>query len=219
MTQSANTGVFNMQFTLDTNKAKQADSSGGRIDQAGKYVGKITYAEFGSYSTGSQYIEFGFEDENKLTANFRLITVKKDGEQNEYAIKKINALMACIKVKQTTVQQGTRKKYDYDLKEEVDKQVAFAPEFEGKSVGILVDMETYTNGSGEEKERPSLFASFEASTEFTAKEILDRATKPEQLAQLVARLGSRKPKPQTQGGSYGGVPQVLPQDDDTDLQF
>ncbi len=145
----------------------------------------------------------------------RIITLKKDGTESSYGVNKIHALMTCLKIRESSVQQDTRKKYDYNLRAEVDKIVQFAPEFEGKEVGFLVEMEGYENPNGEYKEKPTLFASFEPQGEFTAKEILDKSTKPEKLAELVATMTiNRKPKtPKTQQSyqsqGYGNHPQDL----------
>ena len=203
-----------MKFTLDQMKAKEADNQGGRIKATGKYVGVIKSFEFVDFDSGSKAVEIGFETHDKQSASMRIITLKKDGTESSYGVNKIHALMTCLKIRESSVQQDTRKKYDYNLRAEVDKIVQFAPEFEGKEVGFLVEMEGYENPNGEYKEKPTLFASFEPQGEFTAKEILDKATKPEKLAELVATMQNRKPKtPKTQQSyqsqGYGNHPQDL----------
>lgn len=208
-----------MKFTLDQMKAKEADNQGGRIDQSGKYVGLIKSFEFGKFDSGSQYVEIGFESTDKQTASMRIITMKKDGTESDYGIKKIHALMTCLKIKESSMEKETRKKYDFQQRAEIDKVVYFAPEFEGKHVGLLIEMEGYENGNGEYKEKPALFSSFEPQGEFTAKEILEKATQPQQLSELVMALEKRasKKKPQqSQGQGYGGygAPQAHTQADD-----
>ncbi len=192
-----------MKFTLDQMKAKEADNLGGRITATGKYVGVIKSFEFGNFESGSQYVEIGFESHDKQSASMRIITMKKDGTESSYGVNKIHALMTCLKIRESSMQKETRRKYDFTQRAEIDKVVYFAPEFEGKEVGLLIEMEGYENRNGEYKEKPALFASFEPQGEFTAKEILDKATKPEKLAELVATMQNRKPKtPKPQQQSY-----------------
>lgn len=211
-----------MKFTLDQMKAKQADNQGGYIKTAGQYKGVIKSFEFVDFNSGAKAVEINFESEDKQNASMRIITLKKDGTESEYGIKKIMALMTCLGIKESSVQVATRKKYDFSQGGEVNKQVEFAPEFENKEVGFLIEMEDYQNGNGEWKQKPSLFASFRAKDNLTAKEILERATKSEQLEQLLTTLNSRAKKAQQpqQSQGYGGVPQVIPQADlDDDLPF
>ncbi|QHJ85212.1 MAG: hypothetical protein [Caudoviricetes sp.] len=206
-----------MKFTLDQMKAKEADNQGGYINTSGKYTGKIKTFEFGQFDSGSQYVEIGFESQDKQSASMCVITLKKDGTESSYGVNKIHALMTCLKIRESSMQKETRKKYDYNSRAEIDKVVYFAPEFEGKEVGFLIEMKGYTNSNREYKEKPSLVASFEPQGEFTAKEILDKATKPEKLAELVATMQNRKPKtpkPQQQSQGYGNQPQS-----DDDLPF
>lgn len=203
-----------MKFTLDQMKAKEADNQSGRITATGKYVGVIKSFEFVDFDSGSKAVEIGFETHDKQSASMRVITIKRDGTESSYGVNKIHALMTCLKIRESSVQKETRKKYDYNLRAEVDKIVQFAPEFEGKEVGFLIEMEGYENPNGEYKEKPALFASFEPQGEFTAKEILNKATKPEKLAELVATMQNRKPKtpkPQQsyQSQGYGNHPQDL----------
>lgn len=203
-----------MKFTLDQMKAKEADNLGGRITATGKYVGVIKSFEFVDFDSGAKAVEIGFESHDKQSASMRIITLKKDGTESSYGINKIHALMTCLKIRESSVQKETRRKYDFTQRAEIDKVVYFAPEFEGKEVGLLIEIQVYENANGEYKEKPALFASFEPQGEFTAKEILDKATKPEKLAELVATMQNRKPKtpnPQKsyQSQGYGNHPQDL----------
>ena len=210
-------------FKLDTAKAKQADNTGSYIKEAGKYLGVIETAELGQFSSGSQYLDIGFKSEDNQTASLRLITQKTDGTENEYAMKKIHALMTCIKVRESSVAQATRKKYDYTTKQDTQQNVYYVPEFEGKKVGLLIEMEDYQNANGEWKQKPQLMATFNYENSMTAKEMLSGATKAEQatlLHEILMERDAKKtakagtPKPQTQGGYGDGIPQVIDQDDD-----
>lgn len=213
-----------MKFTLDQVKAKEADNQGAYVKTSGKYQGVIKAFEFVNFDSGSQAVEITFETDDKERASMRVITLKKDGTESEYGVKKIMALMTCIGIRESSVQTATRKKYDFSQGGEVDKQVEFAPEFENKEVGFLIEMEDYQNGNGEWKQKPSLFSSFQAKTGFTAKEILERATKPEQMEQLLNTLKNRSKKPHQpktqQSTGYGNAPNGASQGcDDSDLPF
>lgn len=210
-----------MKFTLDQVKAKQADNQGGFVKETGKYLGVINSFEFIDFDSGAKAVEIGFETDDKERASMRVIVTKKDGTESEYGVKKIMALMTCLKIKESSVSQEVRKKYDFNQGGEVDKQVEFAPEFEGKEVGLLIEMEDYQNGNGEWKQKPSLFSSFQAKTGFTAKEILEGATKPEQMENLLNALKGRRKKetsiPKVKPHGYGTAPK--PTDLDDDLPF
>jgi hypothetical protein len=64
------------------------------------------------------------------------------------------------------------------------------PSLIGKRIGLLLQREISDNPKNSDKpnDRPVIFGVFEADTEFTASEILDKATKPEKLAKMMNAL-------------------------------
>ena len=65
------------------------------------------------------------------------------------------------------------------------------PDLCNKPIGLLFGDGDYLNSNGDPRKRMVITGVFQASTELTASEILDKKTKPEQLEKLVARLRHR----------------------------
>ena len=205
-------------FTFNAESASNADKEGGRIQKTGKYIGKIKFIEFFTAKSGSQGLEIFFKSDSNEETSLQVYTHKADGTPIDFQCNKINAMMACLKTKSLTPEVVTIDKYDFDLKKEVPKQTTIAKEVKDKDIGFLLQAEEYLNSNHEVKTKMTLFSSFEASTGFMAKEILERKTTPEALEKKYARLmqiGDKKlTESQSSGGGYGGVPQVIDQDDD-----
>ncbi len=224
------------QFTLNTDSAKQADSS-ARIEQTGKYVGTIKTMEFITARSGAQGFEISFETDMKEGASIAIWTVSKDGQPLS-GTHKVNALLACCGVRALTPTEQQLEKYDFDLKQKVKRLCVVAPEIAGKRVGLLLQRENYVNSQGQQRHQMNFFASFAAESELMAKEILDRKTSPELLPKALERLmamgdASRQPNnaqsggyaqnngySQSQGGGYGAQQQPVQSNDlDDDLPF
>jgi hypothetical protein len=77
--------------------------------------------------------------------------------------------------------------YDYDQKKDVQKQASIFPEL-CKPIGLLLGTEDYQKQDGSVSSRMVLRGVFQASTELTASEILDRKTVPEALPKMVQAL-------------------------------
>lgn len=202
------------QFVLNTESAKQADSS-NRIEEAGKYVGTIKSMEFITAKSGTTGFDIEFETDNKESASFTIWTEKSDGTTLS-GVHKINALLTCVGARGLTPTNQQLEKYDFDLKERVMKNCVVAPEVAGKRVGLLLQRENYKNDSGDLKYQMNFFSCFHAQSELMAKEILDRKTTPEALPRLITSLmanpvTTRKPKnnsggfQQNQNNGFGGA--------------
>lgn len=210
-------------FNFNPESAKKADGS-NRIEESGKYVGTIKSMEFSTArNTGTTGFEIEFESDNKESASFTIWTEKADGTILASGVNKINALLACAGVRALTPTNTQLEKYDYELKERAMRPCVIAPEMTDKPIGLLLQRENYQNSKNETKHRMNFFASFQASTELMAKEILDRKTTPEALPRCLSALlanpnTTSKPRPQqgygnnNQGGyqsnqGYGQPPQ------------
>ncbi|MFR9677530.1 hypothetical protein [Acinetobacter sp. SEK570] len=175
------------QFNFNQDSAKQADA-GGRIEHTGKYIGIIKTMEFiTARNTGTTGFEISFEADNKESATISIWTQKSDGTPLAGS-HKINALLACAGVRSLTPTDQDLEKYDYDTKQRVNQRCVVAPEMTGKRVGLLLQRENYTNGTGQARHRMNFFASFNAQSELMAKEIIDRKTSPEALPKVLDRL-------------------------------
>jgi len=176
-------------YELDTKAARKADQTGSFISEIGKYVGVFKQAEAITASTGTKGVALTFEC-NGQKANISLYTMKSNGEK----IMGFDALMAiltCLSIKRIDEVVGTVMRWDKDGKKEVSQSGMVFPELCNKQIGLLLETEDYTSNAGEAKTRMVLKAVFQAKTELTASEILDRKTTPEQLPRMVAGLRHR----------------------------
>ena len=176
------------QFNFNQDAAKKADG-GGRIDQTGKYTGKISHVEFVTSTSGknTQGLEFHFIADNDATASFTLWTHQADGTPI-FGFDKVNALLACAGVRTLTPTNRTLEKYSYDAGGKVKQPCTVAPELDNKSIGLLLQRENYQNQNGEWRYQMNFYAAFQYGTDFMAAEILDRATKPVALEKVLNRL-------------------------------
>ena len=227
MTLSANTLEFKTMtyqtFTFNVESAKKADSEGGRINKTDKYIGTITRAEFVTSKGGAQGLEFYFATDDKQETNFTIWTQGKDGSAL-FGVDKVNAILACTRTKQLTPTQATVEKYSFEEKKDTQQQVVIAPELQDKRVGLLLQAEEYYNANNDVKVRMNFVASFDASSQLMAKELIEKKTAAEALPKAYERLmkqGDKKVEPAysyDQAGTYGANPNA-PQDLDDDLPF
>jgi len=176
-------------YALDTTAAKKADQTGSRISEIGKYVGKFTQAEDITAGTGTKGIALRFES-NGQNANLSLYTQKSNGEQI-MGFQALMAIMTCMQLRNITPKAGVVKVWDNDARKEVEKKSEVFPELCGKDIGLLLETEDYPKNDGGIGTRMVIAGIFQAKTELTATEILDRKTTPEHLAKMVSRLRHR----------------------------
>jgi hypothetical protein len=104
------------------------------------------------------------------------------------------AILTCLGIRNIAPVPGSVTRWDAEAKKEVAQPGSVFPELCNKPIGLLLETEDYTSNTGEHKTRMVLKAVFQAKTELTASEILDRKTTPEQLPRLVAGLRHRPAK-------------------------
>lgn len=204
-------------YTLDATAAREAENISNFLSETGKYKGKFLRAEkLISSNKGTHGVGFTFESDSKQTTRFDIWTMNAQGE-HLMGYKAINAIMACMKIKTLSVSVGQVERYDFDTKQRNQVQAEIFPELLAKPIGLVLQSTEYEKmrdgqKTGETGWRLELVAPFEAATEFTAAEIMDRATQPKKLAGLVTTLADRplknKPMPRAQqaGDFHGGPP-------------
>lgn len=174
-------------YTLDTDAAKQADSGSGRINETGKYIGQFTKAKKVLSNKGTQGIEFAFEANNGQSADFLSVwTINADGDRI-YGYKQLMALMTCLRAKEIDSRNGEVEEYDAATKQMVKRKAEVFPALMNKPIGVLLQMEEYEKKDGTVGERPVFAGFFDAQTEQTAAEILDKRP-ADALAKMVASL-------------------------------
>jgi len=215
-----------MDYKLDMDEARKADSTGNQIKEIGKYIGTFTQAvSVVTESKGTHGVIFSFQTKDGKKANLPIYTAKADGEKimgNQLLM----AIMACLKLRDLKTSEGTAKKYDYDLKKEVQYTAKIYPELAGKEIGLLLETEEYEkqnkNGvkTGEVGTKVVLAGVFQASTELTSTEISKNQTEPKQLEKMVAMLRHRPLKPsnnQAQASQSNNKPETW--DDGFEIPF
>lgn len=199
-------------YTLNTDAARQADQTGKYINEIGKYVGKFTRAEDITAKTGAKGIAFTFESGGK-TANLSIYTQKSNGD-TIMGFDVLMAMLTCLSTKKITPTEGEVTRWDKEAKKEYKATAQIFPELMGKDIGLLLETEDYPKSNGDIGTRMVIAGIFQAGTELTASEILDRKTTPEQLGKRVATLKhhpSKDAKPK-QAAPAGGFPDDI--DDD-----
>jgi biotin-(acetyl-CoA carboxylase) ligase len=180
-------------YQLDTQEARKADSTGGMISEIGKYIGTFTQAVDVTARTGTKGVALNFQSNAGQKARLSIYTMKTDGEKL-MGYQALMAIMTCLKLRQIVDKEGVAMKWDNDSKSEVSVQAVIFPELCNKPIGVLLETEDYIKNDGGTGTRMVLRGIFQAETELTATEILDKKTKPEQLEKMVISLRHRPVK-------------------------
>lgn len=173
-------------YALDTNEARKADTQGNQIKEIGKYVGTITQAEDITAKTGTKGIALSFTANSGQKTKVSIYTMKADGTKIG-GFSMLNALMTCLQLRNIAPKAGKVTSYDYETKANVVKDGQVFPEL-CKPIGLLLEAEDFDKQDGSTGTRMVLRGVFQANTELTASEILDRKTVPEALPKMVAAL-------------------------------
>jgi len=176
-------------YTLDATSARNAESIGKFIRDTGKYKGVFTRAELLiSTEKGSRGIEFDFVSDGK-ECTLQLWTHSGTGEPYS-ALNMVNAIMTCLALRGIQPKKMVVEKYDYDSKQRHKVEVTAFPDLMNKPIGLLLQKElsVYNN---KERSKMLIFAAFNAESEKTSTEILDKIAQPSALAKLVLLLADK----------------------------
>lgn len=179
-----------MNYTLNTEAAKQADNINSRIDSKGKYLGTFARAEAITSAKGSSGVDFSFKSDTGATADYLTIWTHNGEGKELYGFKLLMAIMTCLRVKQISEKDGEVEKYDPTMKQRVKVMAPLFPDLMNKPVGLLLAMEEYQKKDGSTAWKPTIVAPFDKDG-FTASEILSKATKPETLEKMTQALRDR----------------------------
>ncbi len=191
-------------YTLDTTEAKKADNAGSRITELGKYVGHITQAEDITAKTGTKGLSLTFEANGQST-NLSIYTTKADGSKlMGYQV--LMAVMTCLQLRNLAPQNGTVRGWDNVTRTETKRPGQVFPDLCNKPLGLLLETEDYIKQDGSTGTRMVIAGVFQAGTDLTASEILDRKATPERLNAMEMRLRHRPVKgaPAAAPASHGG---------------
>tara|TARA_Y100000593_G_scaffold50191_1_gene94591 strand:- start:3468 stop:4094 length:627 start_codon:yes stop_codon:yes gene_type:complete len=175
-----------MNISLNPNLAKAGSGGSSRIDSKGKYIGTIEWARVYSIPTGSTWVEFKFVSLLEQEAKVSLCILNKDGEAT-YGLKKLQAMMACCKIRELTQTNMTVNIWNFDTSQMEDTEQVVYKEFCGANIGLLLYRHDKTSNSGNDFFQMELEAPFAADTEQTAAEVLDQMP-AKQLEKMVQTL-------------------------------
>jgi len=190
-------------YQLDKQAAMNADSTGKWLNETGKYIGKILYAEDIEAQTGTRGIVLNLQANDGRETRQYVYTMKKDGEKlSGYDL--LMALMTCLKLRGIKPVPGPVKRWNKDTKQEYTEQGQVFPELANKPIGFLLQKteEESRKNQGQTAWTAKLVGVFEAGTELVAAEILNGKTKPEALALRVAQLADRPMKKRPAAASH-----------------
>jgi hypothetical protein len=174
-------------YKLDPTEARKADNAGGMITEIGKYVGVFTQAVDITAKTGTKGVSFTFKSNDGQKANLSLYTVKSDGSKI-MGYQALMAIIACLQLRGIVTAEGQETFWDKVEKKEKQRPATLFPDLANKPIGLLLETEEYAKDDGGVGVKMVLKGVFQAGTELTASEILDKKIKPEQLPRLVQAL-------------------------------
>ncbi|SNS16622.1 hypothetical protein [Pseudomonas segetis] len=213
-------------FDLDSGSARAADNKSAFIDEAGKYLGAFTRAEWMEKDdTGSTGIGFSFKNSENAEAQFYINLSYQHGKKNDGGHSLLNAIMACMKLRKVEAPRKiTVEKWNSDTKQRDKVDVYGFPELMGPKIGLLIQMEIEKN-SESGNPRPTIYMPFSAESEKTASEVLDgdKCRAPAKLEKAVQML-MNKPlvdrRPKGNQHQTGNTPSSDgPPDDWNDIPF
>jgi hypothetical protein len=178
-----------MSLTLNANEARQADRINTAIKETGKYVGVITRAEKLISKKNTEGLGLSIKTDDGATANYLdLYTVNSSGETLP-SMATVQAILCCTRTKEASEGSITFDKWDSEAKAVVTTSANGYPSLMGKRIGLLLQRELSTNTTnGNDVDRVVIAGVFEADSELTASEILDKKTQPEKLAKMISSL-------------------------------
>ncbi len=196
-------------YQFNSQAAKEADNQGAFLKDSGKYKGRFTRAEkLVSKNKGTHGIGFTFEDDSKRSTRFDIWTLDAQNKPL-MGFKALQAIWACLKLPSNlnlSERRGKVDRYDYDTKQAYTEEADVFPDLMNKPIGLVLrntEYEKMRDGrlTGETGWRLELVVPFEASSEFTSSEIINRATKPEKLATILSQLEDRPLRKRTSAGA------------------
>ncbi len=177
-------------YELDTNAARKADTGGSNITEIGKYIGVFTQAEDLTTEKNTKGVALNFETIGGQKTRLSIYTTMADGKKL-MGFDTLMSLLTCMKLRGIKPVPGTVKYWDNEARAEATRPGKLFPELCGPQIGLLLETEDYAKQDGGVGHRMNLKFVFQAGTELTATEILDRKTQPLQLEKMVAGLRHR----------------------------
>ncbi len=179
-------------FEYDPAAAGKADDWANRINESALYIGKLTRADATvSSSKGTKGINFEFTLPNGAQTTFSVWHEKEDGSRIDMGYNKVQALMTILGLRSLKTAEGKVSVWDMDEKKRVEVDGEVYPDLIDKDIGVALEKELTTGGSGQDSYRMNLASFFRAKDKFTASEIRDKKTKAEQIEKILKSLRTK----------------------------
>lgn len=189
-----------MKFTKDTTKVKAF--SGGFIKETGFYPCTITKCyEQKSAKTLSEAIHFEVVTDTGAIGRFDLWVVGREGTSVDKngkelsAIGDVNDLMVLLELDDMASKPGKVKVYDFDIKQDVEQRKMVFHDVIDRQIGIVFDMRPNTY-NGKTTMRPEFAGFYDADTEQSASEFLNKEEPVQMQRNIDYLLGISKAKAQ-----------------------
>lgn len=206
-------------YALNAEYAREGSgSTGGVIRETGKYKGKIEWARELRYDNGTIIVELRFNSDQG-SANLKMFVNDYDGETS-FGMKQLNAVMACLKIKNINPMQGMVEAYDPDTQQVGQVSATVFPELAGKKIGFLLEAQ-HSTYNGNPQVQMLIKAPFTFDKEQTAKEVLDNKGECEGVAKMVPLLKDKHKKEKGVTGSIQAQPNNSMDElqDDSEIPF
>lgn len=175
-------------YALDTKAAKQANSGGKRITEAGAYTGEFRHAWHEVNDKGTEGVFFLFvSSDGREAGPLALYTHNSEGKALP-GFNMLNAIMVCGRVKEMTTKPAMVELWDYETKKSMPKKKNIFTALTSKPIGLLLRIEDYKDRNGDVRQRLVIHGAFEPHSRFMAGEILEHATEPKALDAVVEWL-------------------------------
>lgn len=177
----------------------------GYIEESDAYIGVFTKAKKVTSKGGAKGVEFDFKADDDSVA--RRLTIWTHGRSGDHinGIYAINALMACLRIREVTPRAGQVEEYNWDTRQTEVVPADIYPDLMNKVVGVVLQQEEYEGrdqyGETVIRTRLQIVHFFEAQTRLTGVEIINGTTTPAALDKFMRRIEMnpvRKLKKQTQ---------------------
>ncbi|HYC01594.1 MAG TPA: hypothetical protein VEC57_20855 [Candidatus Limnocylindrales bacterium] len=210
-----------MPLTLNANEARKADNFSSVIRDTGKYICTITRAQKLLSKRGTEGVGFSVKTEDGATANYLDVYTVNAAGKALMGNSIVNAILCCAKVREAVEGPIEFDVWDNNERRMVKASAEGYPALMGKKIGLVLQRELSTrDDNGEDQDRMTIAAVFEANTGFMASEILAQATKPEKLDKIVATILANPIKDRRKKldgpNSLAVAPHAAPLDDSLD---
>jgi len=198
-----------MSLKLNAEEARQADRTNQSIRTSGKYIGTITRAEKLLSKKGTEGFGLSFKMDDGQTAQYLdLYTVNAEGKTLP-SMATVQAILCCTRTKEANEGSINFEKWDNEAKAMINESKNGYPSLMGKRIGLLLQQELsdHQDDPSKHNDRVIVYGVFEADSELTASEILDKKTKPEKLGKMMQSL-MNKPINDRRTNKSGNVQQV-----------